>query len=61
MSEPLHPVPDGFEAKIGPKELAELHRRADDEPDAFWLDQARRLDWARFPQQAGDWSFEEEN
>ena len=57
MSEALHPVPDGFRARIGPDELAELHRRADGAPDAFWLEQARRLDWSRFPSQAGDWSF----
>jgi acetyl-CoA synthetase len=61
MSDAVHPVPPGFEAKIGPDELAELHRRADAEPDAFWLDQARRLDWARFPREAGDWSFDEAN
>ena len=59
MSEAVHPVPSGFRAKIGPQELAELHRRENEETDAFWLDQARRLDWARFPTEAGDWSFDE--
>jgi acetyl-CoA synthetase len=59
MADAVHPVPEGFKAKVGPDELAELHRRADQEPDAFWLDQARRLDWSRFPTQAGDWSFDE--
>jgi acetyl-CoA synthetase len=59
MSEAFHPVPAGFRAKIGPGQLAELHRQANSEPDAFWLDQARRLDWERFPTQAGDWSFDE--
>ncbi|HEU5286481.1 MAG TPA: acetate--CoA ligase, partial [Sphingomicrobium sp.] len=58
MSEAVHPVPDGFRADIGPAELAELHRRADQDADSFWLDQARRLDWARFPTRAGDWSFD---
>ncbi len=61
MSAAVHPVPEGFRASIGPDELAELHRRADQEPDAFWLDQAKRLDWARFPTKAGDWSFDEAN
>ncbi len=61
MSAAVHPVPDGFRASIGPDELAALHRRADEEPDAFWLEQARRLDWSRFPTQAGDWSFDEAN
>ncbi|HUE80055.1 MAG TPA: acetate--CoA ligase [Sphingomicrobium sp.] len=59
MSDFFHPIPGGFRATIGPEQLAELHRKADIEPDAFWLDQARRLDWARFPAQAGDWSFDE--
>jgi acetyl-CoA synthetase len=59
MAEALHPVPADFDADIGPGELEELHRRADDDTDAFWLDQARRLDWTRFPEQAGDWSFDE--
>src|SRR5687768_17989539 len=59
MSAAVHPVPDDFRANIGPEELAELHRRADDDSDAFWLDQARRLDWSRFPAKAGDWSFAE--
>ena len=59
MSQAAHPVPANFKAKIRPEDLAQLHWRADHEPDAFWLDQARRLDWARFPTQAGDWSFDE--
>ena len=28
MSEKFHPVPPHFKARIGPSELAELHRRA---------------------------------
>ena len=59
MSEAVHPVPARFRAKVGPEELAEMHRRANNDTDAFWLDQAGRLDWSRFPTQAGDWSFDE--
>ena len=59
MAEAVHPVPEGFAARIGPRELAELHRRAGSDSTAFWLDQARRLSWSRFPTQAGDWSFDE--
>jgi acetyl-CoA synthetase len=29
------------------------------EPDAFWLEQAERLDWIKAPSKAGDWSFDE--
>jgi acetyl-CoA synthetase len=55
----IHPVPPAFNARIGPAELADLHRRFAEEPDGFWLDQARRLTWNAFPAQAGDWSFDE--
>jgi acetyl-CoA synthetase len=59
MAEAIHPVPEGFNARIGPTELAELHDLAASDPDRFWLDQARRLTWNKFPTQAGDWSFDE--
>ncbi|HEY0269835.1 MAG TPA: acetate--CoA ligase [Sphingomonas sp.] len=29
------------------------------DPDGFWLEQARRLDWIVPPTRAGDWSFDE--
>jgi len=59
MTETIYPVPKGFDARIGPDELAKLQTRANSDPDAFWLDQAKRLTWDRFPTQAGDWSFNE--
>ena len=59
MSAAVHPVPDTFDARIGATALAELHRMADAEPDRFWLEQARRLTWDKFPTQAGNWSFDE--
>jgi acetyl-CoA synthetase len=59
VSEAVHPVPDSFKARIGTDELAELNQLADADTDRFWLDQARRLTWSRFPTKAGDWSFEE--
>ena len=61
MSEVVHPVPPGFDARIGPAELERLNHQADADPDAFWLDQAKRLTWSRFPSKAGDWSFAEPN
>ena len=61
MSEAVLPVPADFEARIGPDELAALHARAAAEPDAFWLDQANRLDWDRFPAKAGECSFAEDD
>jgi acetyl-CoA synthetase len=59
MAEAVHPVPDDFQPRFGPAELAELHALADAEPDRFWLDQAKRLSWTRVPKHAGDWSFDE--
>ena len=61
MSEAIHPVPPGFNARIGPAELAELNRRADAAPDAFWLEQAKRLAWNKEPTKAGNWSFDEDD
>jgi acetyl-CoA synthetase len=61
LAEAVHPVPEGFNARIGPIELAELHDLAKSDPDRFWLDQARRLTWNRFPTKAGDWSFDHSN
>jgi acetyl-CoA synthetase len=60
MSELVHPVPEGFNARIGPDDVAAMRDRAERDPDGFWLDQAKRLDWSRPPTQAGDWSFEED-
>ncbi|HET7315805.1 MAG TPA: acetate--CoA ligase, partial [Sphingomicrobium sp.] len=59
MVEAVHPVPTDFKARIGPTELAELNDLAAADPDRFWLDQARRLTWNKFPTEAGDWSFDE--
>ena len=61
MSSAVHPVPAHFKADIGPDELAELHRKAAEDPDGFYLDQARRLDWTDFPSKAGDCSFDEKD
>ena len=61
MAEAVYPVPEGFDARIGPRELELLHDLADADPGRFWLDQAKRLTWNTFPTQAGDWSFDEED
>ena len=61
MSEAVHPVPEGFEARIGPEELVRLCEQAQRDPDAFWLEQAKRLTWNKPPTQAGDWSYEEDD
>ena len=59
MSETVHPVPEDFNGRIGPAELDALYTLADSDPDLFWLEQAKRLDWHQFPGETGDWSFDE--
>jgi acetyl-CoA synthetase len=54
-----HAVPAGFLARIGAPELAQLREQAAADPNAFWLEQAKRLDWMTPPTRAGDWSFDE--
>jgi acetyl-CoA synthetase len=61
MSQALVPVPPGFDARIGPAELAALHAAFAADPDAFWLAMAKRLDWVREPTHASDWSFAAED
>jgi acetyl-CoA synthetase len=59
VAEAIHPVPDGFDGRIGPRELAELHDLAASDPRRFWLDQAQRITWNKAPTEAGDWSYDE--
>lgn len=35
-----------------------LYRRSLDDPDGFWTEQARRIDWVEPPTVAGNWSFD---
>jgi acetyl-CoA synthetase len=58
VNERIYPIPDDFKGRIGPAELAALHDLANTDPDRFWLDQARRLSWSKFPTRAGDWSYD---
>ncbi|MEE4539863.1 MAG: acetate--CoA ligase, partial [Erythrobacter sp.] len=40
------------------EQYEEMYRRSVTEPDAFWLEQARRLDWFAQPGEGGAWSFD---
>ena len=59
MSAVVHPVPEDFNGRIGPAEVDALYRLADSDPQRFWIEQAKRLDWQQFPHLTGDWSFDE--
>jgi acetyl-CoA synthetase len=61
VTDAIYPIPEGFDARIGPRELDELNDLARSDPDRFWLDQAKRLTWNKFPTKAGDWSFDEDD
>jgi len=61
VSDAIHQVPSDFNARIGPRELDELNERERADPNGFWLEQAKRLTWSRFPTKAGDWSYDEDD
>jgi acetyl-CoA synthetase len=56
----MYPVPAGWkERAIGEAAYAAMYETSLAAPDAFWLEQAQRLDWMKAPVIAGDWSFDE--
>jgi acetyl-CoA synthetase len=59
----LYPVPDDWakRARVNAEKYAQLYGRALADPGSFWLEQARRLDWIKRPEIAGDWSFREDD
>ena len=61
--EPLYPVPADWaaQAKVDAARYAELYARALADPDGFWLEQAKRLQWITPPTRAGDWSFDRDD
>ena len=60
MTEPtLYPVPPEWakHARVDAAGYEKLYGRSLADPGSFWLEQARRLDWIKRPEIAGDWSF----
>jgi len=57
----LYPVPAEWaaRAKVTEESYHRLYARSLDDAHAFWLDQAKRLDWARFPTRTNESSFDE--
>ncbi len=55
----LFPVPAEWAAKarVDARKYTEIYGRSLADPGRFWLEQARRLDWIKRPEIAGDWSF----
>jgi acetyl-CoA synthetase len=64
MSDPAtYPVPEEWQAKarIDAGKYEQLYGRSLADPGSFWLEQAKRLDWIKRPEIAGDWSFDEDD
>ena len=60
MSDPeIYPVPPEWakRARVDADGYDRLYGRAQADAGSFWLDQAKRLDWIKRPEIAGDWSF----
>jgi len=57
----VHPVPENWArtARVDAAGYEKLYGMSLADPGSFWLEQARRLDWIKRPEIAGDWSFDE--
>ena len=55
----LYPVPAEWSAtaKVDAAGYDAMYAASVDDPDAFWLEQAQRLEWITQPSKAGDWSY----
>ena len=63
MADTIYPVPSEWarRARVNQGKYEQLWGRALADPGSFWLEQARRLDWVKRPEIAGDWSFRKED
>ena len=61
MTSRVHPVKPGWaeHALIDAGDYAARYARSLKEPDGFWRDEARRIDWIAHFTRVSDWSFEE--
>jgi acetyl-CoA synthetase len=41
-----------------PEQYAQMYRASVETPDAFWLEQAQRLDWVKAPTKGGEWAYD---
>ncbi|ODP38682.1 acetate--CoA ligase [Sphingomonas turrisvirgatae] len=61
MPDELYPVPAEWarSARYDAAGYEKLYGRSLADPGSFWLEQAKRIDWIKRPEIAGDWSFDE--
>ena len=46
------------ETHCTPEQYEALYHQSVEDSDAFWLEQAKRLDWIVEPAKAGEWSYD---
>nr|WP_221184936.1 acetate--CoA ligase [Sphingomicrobium lutaoense] len=51
-------APETDRTHATPEQYAERYARSLSDNDAFWLEEARRLDWVTAPSKAGNWSYD---
>ena len=62
MSETVIPVPQSFaDARINAERYKEMYERSIKDPDGFWADEAKRLDWFTAPTKISDVSFSKDD
>ena len=62
MASDLVPVPQNFDnARITPERYAELYRRSIQDPEGFWADELKRIDWMTTPSTISDVSFSQDD
>ena len=59
MSERISPPASATQdSHCSPEEYDALYRQSIEQPDAFWAEQAKRIDWFSPPTRIGNWSFD---
>ena len=60
MTDTAHPVPSAFAAKanLSPADYRETYARSIKDPEGFWGEQAKRLDWTKAPTKIKDVSWD---
>ena len=59
MHQELIPIPETFkDARITPDQYREMYRRSIQDPDGFWAEELKRIDWIETPTKISDVSFD---
>ena len=58
MSELIPPPAASTDTHCSSADYDALYRRSIDDPDGFWRDQLRRIDWVKTPERIENWSFD---